>query len=131
MGVFPGSHAAIARRVDEVGVAAAVQTLTSAAPGAGGPTQRVDALCRLADLAPPVQVLHERGAAVLAHYQTIHFSAPNVGPDPRVMVYFRVTRPPAAGRRRDPTATLATATLFDELPGLLAPGGPSSSAFRV
>ena len=115
MGVFPGSHAAIARRVDEVGVAAAVQTLTSAAPGAGGPTQRVDALCRLADLAPPVQVLHERGAAVLAHYQTIHFSAPNVGPDPRVMVYFRVTRP---GPRPTVAAGLSRSGLLAELPGL-------------
>ena len=53
---------------------------------------------------------------MLAHYQTVHFSAPNVSEDePRVMVYFRVTRP---GARPTVAAGLSRSGLLAELPGL-------------
>ena len=69
----------------------------------------------------PLRRAQAAGAAVLAHYQTIHFVQPNsTGSEPRVMVYFRVTsaaRPSGAQTRLD---ALTPEGLFLEWPGVAA-----------
>jgi hypothetical protein len=70
--VWPGSH----RRIE-----AYLRT--------HGPTAIVDRFPDL-DLGPPHPICAEAGDAVLAHYALAHGIAPNLGPDVRYAVFFRL-----------------------------------------
>jgi hypothetical protein len=56
---------------------------------AHGPTAFVDRFPDL-DLGPPRQILARPGDALLAHYALAHGIAPNLGPDVRYAVFFRL-----------------------------------------
>lgn len=53
------------------------------------------------DKAPPVQLLGRAGDAVLCHYLLAHGVAPNVGPDIRYAVYFRLRHSDHDARKWD------------------------------
>ena len=119
LGVIPCSHRALARAVGTVGLDAAAATL-SAQDGASA-TERLNRLVPLGSLGPAQPLCAAAGAAVLAHYQTVHFVQPNsAGSEPRIMVYFRVTstaRPAGAQTRLE---ALTPQGLFLEWPGVAA-----------
>ncbi len=120
LGVFPGSHRAVARAVGRAGAPAAVATLSSADAAAGGATARLSRLVGdLRGLAPPQPLCVLAGAATLAHYQLVHYVQPNaLGVTPRVAVYFRVTAPRRGGAARTCPEALTPCGLFSEMPGL-------------
>jgi hypothetical protein len=122
LGVVPCSHRALARAVGSVGLEQAAATL-SARDGASA-TERLSRLLPLRCLAPPLPLCMLRGAAVLAHYSTVHFVQPNsAGVAARVMVYFRVTSPArsqdeACSDLRMRLEVLSPEGLYLEQPGL-------------
>lgn len=118
LGVVPCSHRALARAVGTVGLEAAAATL-SAQDGASA-TERLNRLLPLGSLGPAQPLCAAAGAAVLAHYQTVHFVQPNAGREPRIMVYFRVTSPARPGGVQTRLEALTPQGLFLEWPGLTA-----------
>ena len=121
--IVPGSHAALARAAARTGLPRALQLLCQ--PFHAPFDARLDALLTeggtrggLRGLAPPTALCLEAGAAVLAHYATVHSTHPNARgeAEPRIMVYWRVqsaTRPGHAQGRPE-----LFAQPFLELPGL-------------
>lgn len=111
LGVIPGSHTALARALSSV---EDVQALGAAA-GRIGATAALSRLVDLESLAPPVPLLVGAGAAALLHYQTLHFVQPNaIGPEPRVMVYFRVTSAKRGERGSSRASAMCGAGLWQE-----------------
>ena len=97
LGVYPGSHRAIARRIEQIGIQSAMRILTKSSESATG---RLKRLVKLEGLAAPTPLCWHAGAAVVAHYQTVHFVMPHCGREPRLVAYFRIT----SGARRGGTA---------------------------
>eukprot|EP00051_Salpingoeca_urceolata_P005128 m.70558 g.70558 ORF g.70558 m.70558 type:complete len:482 (-) comp14075_c0_seq3:218-1663(-) len=126
--VYPGSHLHIEKVLRDAGGPEAVfAPVTTPGGGGGSGDPQAESVRLLRErVAPmmgrPVQVSARAGDVVLAHYQLAHTIAPNVSPNIRYCVYFRLTH------RRRPVKSFAPDAMNDvflEYAGIrhLRPGG--------